>query len=238
MSVPEEHLASRRALKTRGAPWARYLAELLAKHGFNPNSISISSVAFAALALALYWHAGDQNAPSMVVGFWLGAVACIQLRLLCNLLDGLVAVECGKGSPMGAVFNDAPDRVADVLILVGAGYSAAGEPGVVKLFDVLPLGWCCAVVALWTAYLRTLGASLTGTHDFCGPMAKQHRMAVLSAGTLVEMVEHLAGRERHGIWAALVIILFGGLWTCWRRLAHLHRAIAAQTEKYSLSYKE
>ena len=32
----------------------------------------------------------------------------------------------------------------------------------VKLFHVIPLGWCCAVTAVWTAYIRVLGAALTG----------------------------------------------------------------------------
>jgi hypothetical protein len=43
---------------------------------------------------------------------------------------------------------------------------------VVKLFEVIPLGWRCAVVAVWSAYTRVLGASLTAVHDFRGPMAK------------------------------------------------------------------
>lgn len=218
MSVPDEHLASRRALKSRDTRWARSLAGWLARSGVTPNAISVVSVLFAAGAMVCFMQAGDQVGTPGTLAAWLGAVVCIQLRLLCNLMDGMVAVEGGKGSPMGAVFNDAPDRVADVLIFVGAGYSGAGEPGVVKLFEVIPMGWCCAVVAVWTAYVRTLGASLTGRHDFGGPMAKQHRMAVLCAGTVIELVQHLAGRDRFGILAALTLVFFGGLWTCWRRL--------------------
>jgi phosphatidylglycerophosphate synthase len=171
--------------------------------------------------MACFLVAGDQTSTAGILGVWLGAIFCIQLRLVCNLMDGMVAVEGGKGSPVGAIYNDAPDRVADVLILVGAGYSGAGDPGVVKLFDVIPLGWCCAVVAVWAAYVRVLGASLTAKHDYRGPMAKQHRMAVLCGGVLIEMVQHLTGRDRLGILIALTMIFFGGLWTCWRRLAVL-----------------
>lgn len=228
MSVPEEHLASRRVLKSRDTRWAHALAGLLARSGVTPNAISIFSVVFAGGAMACFFRAGDQTGTAYVIAAWGGALACIQLRLLCNLMDGMVAVEGGKGSPVGAIYNDAPDRVADVLILVGAGYSGAGEPGVVKLFEVIPLGWCCAVVAVWTAYIRVLGASLTGQHDFRGPMAKQHRMAVLCGGILIEMIQHLAGRGRLGILIALSMILFGGLWTCWRRLAALAGALRAK----------
>lgn len=227
MSVPEEHLASRRSLKSRDTRWAHALAGWLARSGLKPNAISLLSVLFAAGAMACFMVAGDQTSTTGTLGAWLGALACIQLRLLCNLMDGMVAVEGGKGSPVGAIYNDAPDRVADVLIMVGAGYSGAGDPGVVKLFHVIPMGWCCAVVSVWTAYLRVLGASLTGKHDFRGPMAKQHRMAVLCGGTLVELTQHLMGWERWGILLALTLIFFGGLWTCWRRLTAMAQALRA-----------
>ncbi len=227
MSVPEEHLASRRSLKSRDTRWAHALAGWLARSGLKPNAISLLSVLFAAGAMACFMVAGDQTSTTGTLGAWLGALACIQLRLLCNLMDGMVAVEGGKGSPVGAIYNDAPDRVADVLIMVGAGYSGAGDPGVVKLFHVIPMGWCCAVVSVWTAYLRVLGASLTGKHDFRGPMAKQHRMAVLCGSTLVELTQHLMGWERWGILLALTLIFFGGLWTCWRRLTAMAQALRA-----------
>lgn len=218
MSVDPAHLSSRRSLKTRDKAWAHALAMWLARRGISPNLISVFSVVFSGAAMWLFLIAGDQVGSVKIVGVWVGALACMQARLLCNLMDGMVAVEGGKGSPEGAVYNDLPDRVADVLIFVGAGYSAPGEPGVVKLFHLIPLGWCCAVGAVWTAYVRVLGASLTGRHDFSGPMAKQHRMAVLSAGALIEMTEHLAGRvECYGILVALTIIFVGALWTCWRR---------------------
>ena len=168
--------------------------------------------------MACFMVAGDQPHAAGAISAWGGAIVCIQMRLVCNLLDGMVAVEGGKGSPAGVIYNDAPDRVADVLILVGAGYSGAGEPGVVKLFAMLPLGWCAASVALGTAYVRTLGAALTGAHDFRGPMAKQHRMAVLTVGCLIELAQHLTHTERWGIKLALTLIFLGGLLTCWRRL--------------------
>lgn len=227
MSVPDEHLASRRTVASRSSRWAHALSQGLGGLGVSPNAISVLSVVFAWLAMELLMRAGDQNTTAGVLLTWLGAVACIQFRLVCNLMDGMVAVEGGKGSPAGALYNDVPDRVADVLILVGAGYSGAGEPGVVKLFDQFPMGWCSAVVAVWTAYIRTLGASLTGFHDFGGPMAKQHRMAVLSIGIVIELFQHLAGWDRWGVLAALTVICFGGLLTCWRRLRVITRALDA-----------
>jgi hypothetical protein len=55
-------------------------------------------------------------------------------------------------------------------------------------------------------------------------------MAVLCGGVLIEAIQHLTGRDRLGILIALTLILVGGLWTCWRRLAVL--AGALQTEPH------
>ncbi len=94
-----------------------------------------------------------------------------------------------------------------------------------KLFDVLPLGWSCAILAMGTAYLRLLQGTLTGHQSFIGPMAKQHRMAVLTAGTLLAIGEKLLGHEPLMIKAALIVIFFGALVTCWRRLALIVREL-------------
>ena len=117
----------------------------------------------------------------------LAAAAAIQLRLLCNMLDGMLAVEEGFKTRTGDIYNDLPDRVADVLILVGAGYSIRYLPGGAML------GWAAAVAAVFTAYVRLLGGSLGVTQHFIGPMAKQHRMFTLTLATLLAAVETMLG---------------------------------------------
>jgi phosphatidylglycerophosphate synthase len=219
MDAPPAGHGPRRELKSRNTVWAPALARRLAAAGCTPNGISVTSMAFAALALVCYLAAPETDSRAGCALLWLAAAAAIQLRLLCNLMDGLVAVECGKATATGPIYNEAPDRVADVLILVGAGYSSAVEPGVIKLFGVLPLGWSCAVLAVGTAYLRLLQGTLTGKQSFTGPMAKQHRMAVLTAGTLLAAVEvFMRSGEMWSLKAALIVIFFGALITCWRRL--------------------
>ena len=211
---------NRRPLKTRDTAWAGFLARKAAGAGLTPNGISLISILFAAGSMTCFLIAPDMKTPVAIVLAWLGAAAGIQLRLLCNMLDGMVAVECGKKSPLGGLFNEVPDRIADVLILVGAGYATSVEPGVVKLFNVLPLGWSCAVAAVWTAYIRSIGAELTGKHFFVGPMAKPHRMAALTAGCLAALVASLTpGGNAHLVMeVVLTAVLAGTLLTCWRRL--------------------
>ena len=200
----------RRPIAARGAGWTRALLRLLLATPITPNAISLASVGFAALGAWALVEAPTR--PSLYV---LAALA-IQLRLVCNLMDGLVAVEGGRSSPLGALYNEVPDRAADSLLLVSLGYAAGAGW----------LGWAAALAAALTAYLRVLGGSLGLPQDFRGPMAKQHRMAALTLGCLAALAEALLLGTRHALLAAASIILLGSLLTCGTRL----RAIAAGLE--------
>ena len=140
--------AARDVLATRHAGWARALARRLGRAGVRPNAVSIASVVFALVAGVAFSRRRRPLAPGSQAAALLVAAAAIQLRLLCNLLDGMLAVEEGLKTRTGDIYNDLPDRVADVLILVGAGYSIRYLPGGATL------GWAAAVVALFTAYVR------------------------------------------------------------------------------------
>ena len=114
--------APRRVLATREAAWAKALARWLGRAGVRPNSVSLAGVVFAFSGCAGFVVVPDLVGGARALTLVLTAAA-IQLRLLCNLLDGMLAVEEGFKSKTGEIYNDLPDRVADVLILVGAGYS-------------------------------------------------------------------------------------------------------------------
>ena len=103
----------RRPIKSRNTNWARALAAFLAKIGITPNQISVLSVMFAAAATYFFWasHGSIFNYTYLIL-----AALCIQFRLLCNLFDGMVAVEHNQKSPVGDMYNDVPDRFADLFI--------------------------------------------------------------------------------------------------------------------------
>jgi phosphatidylglycerophosphate synthase len=213
--------APRRVLATRQAGWARALAHRLGTSGVRPNAVSVAGLGFAlASGTAFYCSSGlTREGRAMLL---LGAAACIQLRLLCNLLDGMLAVEEGLKTATGEVFNELPDRVADVLILVGAGYAgtAAGHGAT--------LGWAAAVAAVFTAYVRVLGGSLGLTQHFIGPMAKQHRMFALTVVTLLAAAEVLADLPSRAIPAGLTVVAAGSLATAVRRTTRILREARAR----------
>ncbi len=143
------------------------------------------------------------------------AAVLIPLRLLCNLLDGMVAVEHAKASPTGELYNDVPDRVSDTAVLIGAGYAPTAIP---------ELGYTAAVLALFVTYIRTLGRGLGQGSDFRGPMAKQQRMWLVAAPALFLALAPHAWRPQHLMTIALAIISLGCIITAARRLRSLaHR---------------
>jgi phosphatidylglycerophosphate synthase len=203
----------RRPLKTRGRPIARSIADRLIAARISPNSISLSSIGFAAFAmLCLMGTAQTEGAVSRIL-FVLSIVG-VQARLLANLFDGMVAVDSGQASKTGELFNEIPDRIADVAILVGAGFAAGAAPA---------LGYLAAIIAVIIAYIRALGASVGAGQTFSGPMAKPHRMATITGACAYCAIAPgnwplALGADDFGMMGlALAVIVVGGVYTATRR---------------------
>jgi phosphatidylglycerophosphate synthase len=214
-------LAGRRPLATRSKRWAIALAHALGRAGVRPNAVSLASIAFAIAAGGAFYLAPAASGRSRPWLF-LAAAACIQLRLLCNLLDGMLAVEEGLKSSLGDLYNELPDRAADVVILVGAGYAASWDA-----YGPL-LGWAAAVLAVTTAYVRALGSSLGAGHQFVGPMAKPHRMFALTVASLAAAVEVPAGLPPRAMGIALIVIVAGAIATVGVRIRRIATNLRAR----------
>ena len=202
--------SNRRPFAARASGWARSISAALARSSVTPNQISMLSIVFAALGALMLWLA---TPLALVV-----AAACIQLRLVCNLLDGMVAMEGGKKTPTGALYNEFPDRVADSLLIVALGYACGATW----------LGWLGALAAALTAYVRLAGGSLGLPQDFRGPMAKQHRMAVLTVACLLGAAELAFAQTYWALRIAAWIIALGALLTCVTRSRAITAALHAR----------
>lgn len=207
----------RRPIKSRDTALARRFASWLVLRRVSPDAISLAGMvaglgAGVAMAATTAWPAGER-------WLWAGAAVAVQLRLLCNLFDGMVAIESGRVSPVGELYNDVPDRISDTAVLVGLG-CAAGQPW---------LGFTAALLAMLTAYVRTLGKALGTGSDFGGPMAKPQRMFVVTMVALYLALAPGAWRPvvaGHGLQAmALGVIAVGAAWTVWRRLRNVARQL-------------
>jgi phosphatidylglycerophosphate synthase len=197
---------SRRPLASRDTGWARAVTRRLAATAITPNQISFAGMGFAALAGLALWGAGEAGGFTRILLLLLAAAGC-QMRLLCNLFDGLVAVEAGRGTKDGAFWNEFPDRVSDTLILVGLGFGL-GQPA---------LGWAAAAMAILTAYVRELGRATGLPADFSGPMAKPQRMAVVTGASLFSVLEPLWSGQGGVLLLALWLVTLGSAVTVLRR---------------------
>jgi phosphatidylglycerophosphate synthase len=216
MNPAEAPSPDRRPIKTRSARWAQGIARGLVRLGVSPNQVSVASIACALIGASMFLSEA-RGCPSAVPFFL--AAACIQLRLLSNMLDGLIAVEGGRQTKTGELYNEIPDRIADVAFLAAAGYASLhGEWGVA-------VGWSAAVLAVMTAYIRALGARRGHPQDFCGPQAKPHRMFLLTVASLLAFAEKLAGWTPHVLFIFLIVINLGTLLTCVRRTVRLARQL-------------
>ena len=207
MNIPE----ARRPLASRSTRWAGFLATAAVRGGLTADGISLLSLVFAGAGSAgLLLLPAPWNLLAGAVG--------VQLRLLCNLLDGMVAIEGGRKSRVGVLYNEVPDRVADSLFIVALGY-CIGIPW---------LGWLGALAAAVTAYIRVLGGTFGLAQDFRGPMAKQHRMFVMTVGCLGGMVEFFWSGGQRVVVAAAWIIAIGAIVTCGTRIHAIARQLRAR----------
>ncbi len=214
MRIKSKSSSNRRPLKLRSIQWIRSLAQRLAESGVSPNFISVVGLLVsmaAGLAFSL-----TSIYPDMERLLWLVGLMFILLKILTNTLDGMVAIEGDRSSPVGVIYNEAPDRLADCVILIGAGYGSGGS---------IELGYGAALVSLFVAYVRTLAQSAGAPCNFCGPMAKGHRliaimMASLYLGLMPDPWQFSWGPSSNWgiISAILVIIILGGVLTAGRRL--------------------
>ncbi len=209
--MESQHESNRRPLAVRNISVIKRIAIWLSQKNITPNQISLMSILFAAIGLA--FAVGYHFWPTPI---WLVLFALmVQMRLLCNLFDGMVAVEGGKKTPAGELFNDVPDRIADPLLIVAAGFVGNSA------FS-MHLAWIAALLAVLSAYIRVLGVSMGCSADFRGPMAKQHRMALLTVTLLAMAINHWftlsLSFSIYMMDIALAIMVIGCAVTCWRRL--------------------
>jgi phosphatidylglycerophosphate synthase len=119
------------------------------------------------------------------------------------------------------IWNELPDRFADIAVLIGAGYCVAN----LGLADA-SLGWAAAVAAVMTAYVREVGRAAGAPADFSGPMAKPHRMLVMTMAALIsataplwsdQAVPRSAPVQGEIVNLALWIVLIGAVFTALNR---------------------
>ncbi|GLT08476.1 CDP-diacylglycerol--glycerol-3-phosphate 3-phosphatidyltransferase [Sulfitobacter porphyrae] len=211
-------LKNRRPLQSRKSGWANRITAFLAGRAITPNQISQASIAAALLAGLAFWMTAYADSTNLKGALLILAALTCQLRLLCNLFDGMVAIEAGKSAPDGPFWNEFPDRIADLIIFIGIGFGL-GSP---------TLGFAAATCAVLTAYTRELGASIGLAPDFSGPMAKQHRMATVTLAAVLAVFEQHFLPQGTILTVALWVVIIGSIVTVGRRANHIRAGLLGE----------
>jgi phosphatidylglycerophosphate synthase len=218
-TLNDDSMAGRRPLSIRNVPGWNALAQFLAAKGVTPNAVSIAGLMVGAGSGVALAATGRFASGAAVPFLLIVAAVLILLRGFCNILDGMIAVEAGRGTRVGVLYNEVPDRLADAATMVGAGFAVGGDAN---------LGWLAALLAVLISYARAQIAVAGAGQDFSGPMAKPMRMVLVVAAALYTALAPegwIPAWGPEGAWGpmalALTLIIAGGAWTFLRRL---HRA--------------
>jgi phosphatidylglycerophosphate synthase len=160
----------------------------------HPDVISYLSIVASTGAAVCFWQASSH--PWLLL---LGPAFCY-VRLWLNMLDGMVALSSGKAGWRGEIVNDLPDRISDILIFAGVAHGGLANP---------MAGYWAAILALFTAYVGTLGQAVGGRREFGGMMSKPWRMVALHVGAWMTLGLIVGGRPRFQLAGCTVLD-----WTC------------------------
>jgi phosphatidylglycerophosphate synthase len=187
-------------LKPASARLVRPIEDRLVAAHVGPDAISASAVVIASLGGACLALADRVPSLLLLVPFLAAA------RLIANILDGSVARRTGLARPIGEMWNELGDRVADVFFIGGLAFNPAVDPR-------LALG--AVVAALLASIVGITSRAAGGRRLYVGVMAKPGRMIVLGIAAPLAFV---TGDGRI-LAAATVVILVGSLVTLVQRLA-------------------
>ena len=211
----------RRPIATRNRKWAQAATAWFVARHVSPNAISIAGMcACIGAGIAL----GATSVADYRI-LWIIAALGAQLRLTANMLDGMVALASGRSSNLGELYNEVPDRISDAAVFIGAGFAWGGN---------IALGYIATILAIFTAYVRAAGKIAGAPNEFCGPMAKQHRMLVVTLICLYSAVTPRSwqvitlGDSQIGlVTLGLVVIVIGCVITVIRRLSRIAHVLGA-----------
>jgi phosphatidylglycerophosphate synthase len=213
-----EVLGDRRPIASRERRFWQQATQWLVRAGVSGNSISILGMIAGMLGgVALFLTSRMENEWA-VRALFLAAACLMQLRLVGNMLDGMVAIASGKVSRVGELYNEIPDRFSDTAIFLGAGWAIGGAPA---------MGWAATAMALFVTYIRALGKGAGVLGLYQGPMSKSHRMFVMTVacvylGFMPGAWGYSFRMDGLGVMAAtLGLVVAGGIVTAWRRVARI-----------------
>lgn len=152
------------------AGWTKYLIKI------DPDLLSyLAVVVSAGTGICLFYF--PYNANLLIAAFVL-----ILLRMALNTFDGMIAIAQNKKTLLGEIVNALPDRVSDVLVLLGLVLCPATHT---------VLGIIAVAAVLLISYTGMLGKAVGVSWQHQGPAGKVDRLVALLVAILAQYLIHL-----------------------------------------------
>lgn len=235
-------LSDRRPIADVFRATARAAVRSCRRFGISANQVSAASLVAGiggGLAFATLPAIDDRFAsPAAVLIVIAIGVGLSLLRLWLNMLDGMVALaaqsdgtqsDATRSDALGALWNEAPDRLSDIALLIGVAHSGLCQP---------LLGYGAALAALAVAYVGTLGQALGAGRRFEGWMSKPWRVVTVLVGIALAGIAHVGvahlavdkGPVLPYGWTpldiALLVVVLGAIDTIRRRLGSIFETLS------------
>ncbi len=189
----------------------RPLLAPLAALGLTPGAVSVLALAGSVAAGLVVSRGRAEPARLLLLSAWLLA------RMALNAIEGMMAREMDRATPLGAVLNELGDVLSDMALYLPLALVEPGAGGFVLAF---------VLGAVLTEFCGVLGSALGAGRRSEGPMGKSDR--ALAVGTLGAAT--FAWREILPYWPWLFLALAGlTVLTCARRVGATLAALAART---------
>ncbi len=177
----------------------RPLATALARAGVTPNQITVAALilsAGAGAAIALWPTA---RWPLLLLP------AVLFVRLALNAVDGMIAREQNRASPLGAMLNELGDVASDAMLYLPLAF-VPGFPAAAVVLAV--------VVGTMTEFAGLLAQTLGRGRRYDGPLGKSDRAFALGGLSLLVAIGVPPGWWLDGV---LWLVVALGLWTVVQR---------------------
>lgn len=191
------------------------LSRVLARSRVHPHVLTVSGFALA-LAAANFFRVDHF--------FWAGIF--IILAGTCDILDGRLARDTGKGSVYGALFDSTIDRYSEVAIFLGLAWYYYGLSKATVLIILLAVAG-----SMMVSYIRARAEGL-GLECKVGIMQRQQRITILAAGAILGAIpgtKHLAMLV--SVWAIAILANV----TAVQRVAYIRRQLRRQIHENLLT---
>jgi len=156
----------------------RRLSLLLTSLGVSSEMVAITGMILGILAGFSFMGTREPINPEL---FWAVGMICCVLRISCLRIDSFLQNPHSRPSFEDIFFSELPERVSDAVTLIGFGFAADSSPW---------LGLAAALAAIFSAYVRSVGVQRGARkHATSGPMTRIHRLALISATSVLMIIQ-------------------------------------------------